>query len=278
MTTSTSRSRRTLSAPHGPRRSSGRCSSWLGASSHRSWAAAARRGRADRAAMGAVPRVGVRPTMSRRDPLPASSSSISTAPSSTRARSSSRRCGTRRGGARPRVRRRGAAAGGRRARARGADGGVRAGPRRRARARLPRAQRAAARRARGMRRHGGRARPAARRRAGGSAIVTAKRRSTVELAFARVPLAHLFETVVGGDETERHKPDPEPLLLAAERMERRSGADGVRRRLALRHARGEGGRHATPSASRGAASTTAARSAERRTRRRHARRSFLTML
>jgi pyrophosphatase PpaX len=49
-------------------------------------------------------------------------------------------------------------------------------------------------------------------------VVTAKRRSTVELAFARVPLAHLFETIVGGDETERHKPDPEPLLLAAERM------------------------------------------------------------
>lgn len=49
-------------------------------------------------------------------------------------------------------------------------------------------------------------------------VVTAKRRSTVELAFARVPLGHLFETVVGGDETERHKPDPEPLLLAAERM------------------------------------------------------------
>jgi pyrophosphatase PpaX len=24
--------------------------------------------------------------------------------------------------------------------------------------------------------------------------------------------------VVGGDETEKHKPDPEPLLLAAERM------------------------------------------------------------
>ncbi len=52
-------------------------------------------------------------------------------------------------------------------------------------------------------------------------IVTAKRRSTVELAFARVPLGHLFETIVGGDETERHKPDPEPLLLAARRM----GAD-----------------------------------------------------
>jgi pyrophosphatase PpaX len=52
-------------------------------------------------------------------------------------------------------------------------------------------------------------------------IVTAKRRSTVELAFARVPIAHLFETVVGGDETQKHKPDPEPLLLAAERMNAR---------------------------------------------------------
>jgi pyrophosphatase PpaX len=52
-------------------------------------------------------------------------------------------------------------------------------------------------------------------------VVTAKRRSTVELAFARVPLGHLFEAVVGGDETERHKPDPEPLLLGAERL----GAD-----------------------------------------------------
>ncbi len=52
-------------------------------------------------------------------------------------------------------------------------------------------------------------------------VVTAKRRSTVELAFARVPVGHLFETVVGGDETERHKPHPEPLLLAAERL----GAD-----------------------------------------------------
>jgi pyrophosphatase PpaX len=50
------------------------------------------------------------------------------------------------------------------------------------------------------------------------AVVTAKRRSTVELAFEHVPLGHLFEVVVGGDETERHKPDPEPLLLAAERM------------------------------------------------------------
>jgi pyrophosphatase PpaX len=50
-------------------------------------------------------------------------------------------------------------------------------------------------------------------------IVTAKRRKTVELAFAQIPIEHLFETVVGGDETERHKPDPEPLLLALERLD-----------------------------------------------------------
>jgi pyrophosphatase PpaX len=49
-------------------------------------------------------------------------------------------------------------------------------------------------------------------------IVTAKRRVTVELAFATVPLGHLFDTVVGGDETKAHKPDPEPLLLALERL------------------------------------------------------------
>jgi pyrophosphatase PpaX len=52
-------------------------------------------------------------------------------------------------------------------------------------------------------------------------IVTAKRRATAALAFDVLPLEHLFETVVGGDETKRHKPDPEPLLLAAERL----GAD-----------------------------------------------------
>jgi len=49
-------------------------------------------------------------------------------------------------------------------------------------------------------------------------IVTAKRRATAALAFARIPIEHLFETVVGGDETERHKPDPQPLLLALERL------------------------------------------------------------
>ncbi|HXY85688.1 MAG TPA: HAD-IA family hydrolase [Gaiellaceae bacterium] len=49
-------------------------------------------------------------------------------------------------------------------------------------------------------------------------LVTAKRRASVELAFAQVPIEPLFEVVVAGDETDRHKPDPEPLLLAAERL------------------------------------------------------------
>ena len=49
-------------------------------------------------------------------------------------------------------------------------------------------------------------------------VVTAKRRSTVELAFARIPLAHNFDTFVGGDETLHHKPHPEPLLLALDRL------------------------------------------------------------
>jgi pyrophosphatase PpaX len=52
-------------------------------------------------------------------------------------------------------------------------------------------------------------------------LVTAKQRRTVELAFAVVALAHLFDVVVGGDETERHKPDPDPLLLALERLDAR---------------------------------------------------------
>jgi pyrophosphatase PpaX len=49
-------------------------------------------------------------------------------------------------------------------------------------------------------------------------VVTAKRRATVDLAFDRIPIEHLFETVVGGDETTEHKPHPAPLLLALERM------------------------------------------------------------
>jgi pyrophosphatase PpaX len=53
-------------------------------------------------------------------------------------------------------------------------------------------------------------------------IVTAKRRSTVQLAFDTVPIEHLFDVVVAGDETERHKPHPEPLLRALAQLEARA--------------------------------------------------------
>ena len=49
-------------------------------------------------------------------------------------------------------------------------------------------------------------------------IVTAKRRKTVELAFAVLPLERYFDVVVNSDMTERHKPDPEPVLAALERL------------------------------------------------------------
>ena len=49
-------------------------------------------------------------------------------------------------------------------------------------------------------------------------IVSAKRRRTVELAFAHVAVGHLFDVVVGGDEHEKQKPEPDLLLLALERL------------------------------------------------------------
>jgi pyrophosphatase PpaX len=49
-------------------------------------------------------------------------------------------------------------------------------------------------------------------------IVTAKQHFTVDLAFANVPIGHLFDVVVGGDDTERHKPDPQPLEFALDRL------------------------------------------------------------
>ncbi len=50
-------------------------------------------------------------------------------------------------------------------------------------------------------------------------IVTAKRVETVQLAFDRFPmLREATEVVVGAGDTERHKPDPEPVLEALSRM------------------------------------------------------------
>jgi len=50
-------------------------------------------------------------------------------------------------------------------------------------------------------------------------IVTAKRHRTVQLAFDRLPgLEANFEVVVGAEDTERHKPDPDPILEALARL------------------------------------------------------------
>lgn len=49
-------------------------------------------------------------------------------------------------------------------------------------------------------------------------IVTAKRRRTVELAFRVLDLERHFGAVVTAEETERHKPDPEPVLTALRRL------------------------------------------------------------
>jgi pyrophosphatase PpaX len=48
------------------------------------------------------------------------------------------------------------------------------------------------------------------------AIVTAKRRKTVDLAFAVLPLERYFDAVVTSESTARHKPHPDPVLVALE--------------------------------------------------------------
>ncbi len=55
-------------------------------------------------------------------------------------------------------------------------------------------------------------------------IVTAKRRATVALAFARLPqLEEVTDVLVGADDTERHKPEPDPLLRALELLGAEAG-------------------------------------------------------
>ena len=49
-------------------------------------------------------------------------------------------------------------------------------------------------------------------------VVSAKRRETIDLAFDGAAIGGFFDVVVGSDETERHKPDPEPILLGLERL------------------------------------------------------------
>jgi pyrophosphatase PpaX len=50
-------------------------------------------------------------------------------------------------------------------------------------------------------------------------VVTSKSHPTVDLAWRVLPaLEACFEVVVAAEDTERHKPDPEPVLLALERL------------------------------------------------------------
>jgi pyrophosphatase PpaX len=54
-------------------------------------------------------------------------------------------------------------------------------------------------------------------------IVTAKGRQTVDLGFAVLSLEPYFDVVVTADMTERHKPDPEPVLKALELLDSEPG-------------------------------------------------------
>jgi pyrophosphatase PpaX len=49
-------------------------------------------------------------------------------------------------------------------------------------------------------------------------IVTSKPRATVDLGFEVQPLEHHFDVVVTSDDTERHKPFPDPILHALEML------------------------------------------------------------
>jgi pyrophosphatase PpaX len=54
-------------------------------------------------------------------------------------------------------------------------------------------------------------------------IVTSKRRRTVDLAFAVLPIERFFDVVVTSGDTQRHKPHPDPVLLALEQLDARAG-------------------------------------------------------
>ncbi|HWH14940.1 MAG TPA: HAD-IA family hydrolase [Miltoncostaeaceae bacterium] len=49
-------------------------------------------------------------------------------------------------------------------------------------------------------------------------IVTSKSRDAVELAWASLPLAHLFDVVVTSDDSTEHKPHPGPVLHALDAL------------------------------------------------------------
>jgi pyrophosphatase PpaX len=50
------------------------------------------------------------------------------------------------------------------------------------------------------------------------AVVTSKRREPAMRGLGRFDLIQYFEFLIGSDDTTKHKPEPEPLLLAVERL------------------------------------------------------------
>jgi len=52
-------------------------------------------------------------------------------------------------------------------------------------------------------------------------VVTAKRRESLDLALARIPLEPYLDVMVAAEDTARHKPDPDPLLEALRRLDAR---------------------------------------------------------
>lgn len=56
-------------------------------------------------------------------------------------------------------------------------------------------------------------------------IVTSKSRDAVDLAFASMPIEDLFDVVISADDSDRHKPHPDPLLAALARLGR--GSEGA---------------------------------------------------
>lgn len=51
------------------------------------------------------------------------------------------------------------------------------------------------------------------------AIVTSKSRETVDMAFRCIPIEHYFDAVITADDTDQHKPLPQPLHLAMRQLD-----------------------------------------------------------
>jgi HAD superfamily hydrolase (TIGR01509 family) len=50
------------------------------------------------------------------------------------------------------------------------------------------------------------------------AVVSSSSREEIEPLMDRAGILHYFDTVVGGGDVQKHKPHPEPYLLAASRI------------------------------------------------------------